>query len=476
MPPTEFVPRTSRWRLRPAERRTLLLFGDGVAVFLAWLTAVYFWWADGHWVLALPSRAYIAELPLWFHLLPVVWLLLLVELYTPRKASRWGETVRGVLMAAAAGLILYLVLYFTAPPRSLPRKGVAVFFIAASGYTLLWRFVYIHVFTAPRFMRRVLVVGAGKAGKAILQAIHDLWPPPFYVVGLIDDDEKKWHNVVEGETVLGGSAQLLEIVQREAVSDIIVAISGEMNGRMFQALLDVQEQGVEIATMAAVYEELLERVPIHHLDADWLIHSFVDAARVSTFYRVGKRALDIFGGLLGVAILLLMLPFVGTAIALESGFPIFFRQARAGRGGRPFTMLKFRTMRPAPPEEEQGKWADDDAHRITALGKFLRKTHLDEFPQFVNVLRGDMSLVGPRPEQPSLIADLEKRIPFYRARLLVKPGVTGWAQVNYGYVASVRDTEIKLEYDLYYIKHRNLLFDFIIILRTLGTVFGGKGR
>ncbi len=475
MPPSRYLSRETTWRLRPAERRTLLLLGDIAAVLLAWGTAVYIWWASDH-LTGLPSRAYIAELPLWFHLLPLFWLLLLIELYNPHKASRWRDTLRGVFMAGVAGLAIYLLVYFTSPPLSLPRKGVAVFFLAAATYTLTWRYLYIRVFTAPRFMRRVLVVGGGKAGRAVLQAIQGLWPPPFYIVGIVDDDPAKHGNLVSSVPVLGGAERLLEIVEKEGVSDLIVAISGEMSGRMFQAILDAQEQGVEISTMAAVYEELLERVPIKHLDADWLIRSFVDEARVSTFYLMGKRAMDIVGGLIGVAILLILLPIIGTAIALESGFPIFFKQVRSGRGGRPFTMIKFRTMRPAPPEEEQGKWADDDAHRITGLGRFLRKTHLDEFPQFINVLRGDMSVVGPRPEQPSLIADLEKQIPFYRARLLAKPGVTGWAQVNYGYVASVHDTEIKLEYDLYYIKHRSLWFDFVIILRTLGTVFGGKGR
>ncbi len=476
MPSEQSSPKTSPLRLRPAERRTLLLAGDVAAVLLAWATAVYFWWAGDRLVFGFPGRAYIAELPLWFHLLPLFWLLLLVELYTPHKASRWRETVRGVVMAALAGGVIYLLVYFTSPPLSLPRKGVAVFFIAATVYTLIWRYFYIRVFNAPRFMRRVLVVGAGKAGRAILQAIHSIEPPPFKVVGVLDDDPQKWGNTFESEPVLGGSERLLEIVQREAVSDIIVAISGEMHGRMFQAILDAQERGVEIATMAAVYEELLERVPIKHLDADWLIRSFVDEARVSAFYLMGKRVVDIIGGLIGVTLLAVLFPWIALAIVLESGFPVFFKQTRSGRGGRPFTMIKFRTMRPAPPGEDEGKWADDDAHRITALGAFLRKTHLDEFPQFINVLAGDMSVVGPRPEQPALIADLEQKIPFYRARLLVKPGVTGWAQVNYGYVASVHDTEIKLEYDLYYIKHRSLLFDVVIILRTLGTIFGGKGR
>ncbi len=462
--------------LRPAERRSLLFFGDVLAVILAWMTAVYFWWAENGLVLGFPGRGYIAELPLWFFFLPLVWLVLLVELYTPYKASRWRETVRGVFFAGMVGLALYLLIYFTSPPRSLPRKGVAVFFMAAMAYTLTWRYLYIRLLGGGRFARRALVVGTGRAARAVLEAIRQASERPFQVVGLIDDDLSKQNKEILGIPVLGTSHDLLPLMQTHGVSDVIVAITGEMSGRQFQALLDAQDRGAEISTMAAVYEELLERVPIQHLDADWLIRSFVDEARVSAFYRLGKRILDVLGGLAGVLVLALVYPWIALAIVLESGFPVLFKQPRAGRGGDIFVMYKFRTMRPASPEIEQGRWLVEDEHRITRVGRFLRKTHLDEFPQFINVLRGEMSLVGPRPEQRSLIEHLEKRIPFYRARLMVKPGVTGWAQVNYGYVTTIRETEIKLEYDLYYIKHRNLLFDVVIILRTLSTVLGGKGR
>ena len=472
----KFVHRHSPWKLRPGEKRTILVLGDIIAALTAWGIAAYVWWISDHPWNTLPGRAFFADIPFWFYLLSFFWLLLLIELYDIRKASRWDDTLKGVLTAAAAGLGLYLLVYFTSPPRSLPRKGVAAFVIAATLLTLLWRYIFIRVFISARFMRRVLIVGAGKAGTTIVNVIDSLWPPPFFVVGLIDDDPKKIGAKINDHPVLGSSKDLLDIVQKEAVSDIIVAISGQMLPRMFQAILDAQESGVEISTMAAVYEELLGRLPIHHLDADWLIRSFVDEVRVSTFYRWGKRALDIIGGAIGVALLIAMAPFLSLAIALESRGPVFFSQPRAGRGGQPFRIYKFRTMRPAPPEHEQGKWADDDEHRITRIGRILRKTHLDEFPQFINVLRGEMSLVGPRPEQPALIAKLEKEIPFYRARLLVKPGLTGWAQINHGYVASVHETEIKLEYDLYYIRHRNLWLDIFIILRTFGTIFGGRGR
>ena len=470
--PTHPLPR----RLRPRERLTLMILGDMLVAVVAWVGSLYVWtYGTPSFAWLLPSKVW-ANLPAWYYFLPAFWLILLVDSYDWRTSGHWQRTVRAVVTAAVGGLVLYLLIYFTSAPRSLPRKGVAGFFVLATAFTLAWRAVFIRVFTAPPMMRRVLIVGAGKAGRTLLRAYLRLQPPPFYLVGFVDDDPKKADMSVDGYHVLGTGADLLHLIHRYAVSDVVVAITGEIRGDTFQAVLDAYEMGVEVTRMPIMYEELLGRVPIHHLEADWILRSFIDEARVSTFYELAKRGLDVLGGLIGTLITLMLLPFVGTAIYLESGGPIFFKQERAGRGGKPFRILKFRTMRPAPPEEEQGKWADDDAHRITKVGAFLRKTHLDEFPQFINVLRGEMSLVGPRPEQPSLVKALEQQIPFYRARLLVKPGVTGWAQINYGYVATVYETEVKLEYDLYYIKHRGLLFDLAIILRTIGTILGGKGR
>jgi lipopolysaccharide/colanic/teichoic acid biosynthesis glycosyltransferase len=228
--------------------------------------------------------------------------------------------------------------------------------------------------------------------------------------------------------------------------------------------------------MPRAYEDMLGRVPIRLLEADWILRSFVDENRVSSFYELAKRFTDIAGGLIGVVILILLLPFITLAIWLDDGLPIFYKQLRLGKGSQPYNILKLRTMRRDAELDGAPQWAREDDARATRIGRLLRKSHLDELPQFINVLRGEMSLVGPRAERPELMGHFQQSVPFYRARLLVKPGITGWAQVNFGYATTIEETTIKLEYDLYYIKHRNLLLDLIILLRTPGTVLGFRGR
>ena len=472
------VHKSKRWRLHTRERRTLLVLGDFLMAVIAIMVALYIW-ALGEIFHDFSIEFLLERPPAWYYLLPFFWVVLLVELYDIHRAGNWGDTVRGVAMATLIGLGLYLLLffYFTDPPNSLlPRRGVAGFFIAAPVLTLIWRFLYIRIFTAPAFMRRVLLVGAGKAGETLLQVIDDLWPPPFYMVGIIDDDPQKIGTQIEGHKVLGDSRGLLEIVEGEEVSDIIVAISGEMKGSTFQKLLDTQEKGIEISRMPSVYEDLLGRVPIRLLEADWILRSFVDQSRASEFYELGKRLADILGGLIGVALLLITLPFIGIGILIDSGRPVFYTQTRAGRGAQDYKILKFRTMHQDAEADGIPQWASEDDERATRFGRILRRTHLDELPQFINVLRGEMSLVGPRAERPELVEMFQKHVPFYRARLLVKPGMTGWAQVNFGYASTIDETVVKLEFDLYYIKHRNLLTDFVILLRTPSTVLGLRGQ
>jgi lipopolysaccharide/colanic/teichoic acid biosynthesis glycosyltransferase len=245
---------------------------------------------------------------------------------------------------------------------------------------------------------------------------------------------------------------------------------------MFQALLDAQESGIEITRMPVAYEELTGRVPIRHLESDWLLRSFVDEVRASGVYLMSKRLIDLAIGLVGVSAFLLSLPWVALAIVIESGRPVFYRQTRLGQGGRPYRILKYRTMRRDAEADGKPQWALEEDPRMTRVGRLLRRIYLDEVPQFMNVVLGQMSVVGPRPERPELVAELEKGIPFYRARLMVKPGITGWAQINYGKGASIEGSAEKLEYDLYYIKHRGLILDLWIILRTTGAVLGFRGK
>ena len=474
--------RPAGWRLREGERRRLLILGDLLASALAAFLALALWaqldWFGFTWEFVRFRAGFVA-------LLPLAWIALLVNLYDLRRAASLRATFRAVLLAAGAGLVIYALIYFvlvrpaTLDPgdqtATLPRRGPLYFLALTTLFTLGWRWLYTRVFTAAAFQRRVLLVGAGEAGRSLLSVVQQHNPVPFQVVGLIDDDQQKRGQEIGGARVLGGSAELIELARREAVSDLVVAIQGPMNSEMFQALLDAQEQGIEIVRMPVAYEELLGRVPIQHLEADWVLRSFVDEIRVSGFYLVVKRLMDMVGAVLGLAVFILASPWIALAVLVESGRPVMFRQDRLGRGGRRYQVLKVRTMLQDAEADGVAHWAQEQDPRTTLVGRILRRTHLDEFPQFWNVLKGQMSLVGPRPERPELVGELEGIIPFYRARLLVKPGLTGWAQVNYGKGASIEGSAEKLEYDLYYIKHRGLVLDLWIILRTLGRVVGFQG-
>ena len=463
-------------RLRPSEQRILLIFGDLFMAAISLLAGIYYWSTGDKWV-QFSLEFFRLRVDSWFYLLPLAWMLLLVEIYDLHRAANWTRTVRGVLVAALVGAVAYLLIYFFSDePSRINRRAVALFIILVTLLTLLWRWLYIRLYTSQGNLRRVLVVGAGGNGRTLAEIYKQISPPPFNLVAYIDDDPEKVGRDVEGFRILAGSDKLLRLIDEMNITDVIVSITGEMRGETFQTLLDVQERGVEIIRMPTVYEELLGRVPIHHLESDWVIRSFVDEARSGSFFEIGKRLLDILGSVVGLVILAVLLPFLALATLLDSGLPIFYRQERLGRGGREFNIIKFRTMRQDAEKEGQPQMAGENDPRITRVGNFLRVTRLDELPQFWNVLSGEMSIVGPRAERAQWVATFQKELPFYRARLLVKPGITGWAQINYGYAATVEDTSVKLEYDLYYIKHRSLVMDIVIILRTISTVLSRKGR
>ncbi len=462
------------WRLGLRERRLFLIFGDFLIGVFSLIAALYVWASNGEWLGF--SLAFLQErVAIWFYILPAMWLLLMVELYDPHRAASRKHVIRGIISATSFGFLMYLIVYFAAN-NPLPRRGVATFLVFSSILTLLWRLFYIQIFTKSQFMRRILLVGAGESGEMILNIINDITPKPFELIGVLDDNIDKQGTKIAGHTIIGDSKQLLKISIDERITDIIVAISGEMLGSTFQTILDSQELGVEITRMPIIYEELAGRVPINMLDSDWILRSFVDEFRISGFYELLKRIMDILGGFVGVLLMGMLIPWIAVLTVIDDGFPVLYFQKRLSKGARPYKIIKFRTMRKDAEEDGKPRLAIEDDERATRVGRILRKTHLDELPQFINVLRGEMSLVGPRAERPELVEKFQKIIPFYRARLLVKPGVTGWAQVNFGYAATTDETLRKLEYDLYYIKRRNILLDMLIVLRTPATMLGMKGQ
>jgi exopolysaccharide biosynthesis polyprenyl glycosylphosphotransferase len=483
--------RTTPLRLRPIEYRNILFFGDLLTAIVAVFAALYAWRQYNFYVRlqealargVQPSRAiaqaelfYNIEPQFWFYLLPIAWMLLLVELYEPHVASSGRKTVRGIALSAFIGLVAYSLVFIVQQNTNLPRVGVGAFLLLASILTLFWRVIFIRLYKSTGQRRRALLIGAGRSGQTLAELYRSLDGQSFKLIGFIDDDEQKMGKTICGLSVMGSSVHLLNFIDVYHITDIVIAINGEIRGTTFQTILDAQEKGVEIIRMPILYEEMTGRVPVHHLESDWIIRSFVDGLHMSGFYELTKRLLDILGGAVGILIFAITHPFLAVAVFIDSGLPIFYSQPRLGRGGLVFNIYKFRTMRQDAEADGEARLALENDPRVTRVGSFLRRTRLDELPQFWNVLRGEMSLVGPRAERPELVAAFQKQIPFYRARLLVKPGLTGWAQINYGYVASVTETAVKLEYDLYYIKHRTLGMDFQIILRTIGTVFKGIGR
>ncbi|MDW8325260.1 MAG: sugar transferase [Anaerolineales bacterium] len=463
--------RPLRWSLSVTERRALLIFGDVVVTLAAAMLALWLWTFT-----AQQSLTEFLQLRWpWLVFLPAAWLALNLGSYELYHLPRPAKALRDMLTSAGLASGLYLIVYFFAPRDLLPRLAVFYFIIAAAVLGLSWRWLHARLFSLAQFRRRVLVVGAGRAGREIIHALQEFQPEQYIVVGIIDDNPRKHRTTIGNAPVIGGYERLPLAVETLNVSEIVLAINGDIEGHTFQTLLDCRARGVPIVRMTSLYEEITGRVPLDHLNADWVIAAYMDESRTRLTYLLIKRFLDIALALIGLALLAVLLPFIALLIRLESPGPVFYRQTRLGRGGRPFTLYKFRSMVTNAEADGKARWATSDDDRVTKVGAFLRRSRLDEAPQFWNVLRGEMSLVGPRPERPEFIEELEREIPFYRARLIVQPGLTGWAQVNYGYTSTIADAAIKLQWDLYYIKHRSLWFDLLILWRTVRVVLGFKG-
>ena len=464
-----------KFRFERREQTLLLILGDFLAALLAVGIALLVW-AKGDTWLGLSLEFLRTRIPAWFYILPLLWMILIADSYDIRKASNLKATMKSLGITLLVSMAIYLVIYFASEPESLPRFGVAIFLVLAVVFTLIWRLLYIRLFTTASKQKRALIIGAGRAGKALAQVVSEQDPPPFTLIGFIDDDPDKRGALVEGYPILGDHLHIHDIITEMGITDLILAISHDMSPGMFQAILTLQEEGMNMATMQDTYESLTNRVPISLLEPDWVIRSFIDRKPASGLYRISKRLMDLAISLVGMVGLIVLFPFLALIISIDSKGPIIFKQIRLGRGGRPYNILKFRTMKDNLDMEKEALVTATNDPRVTRFGRFLRKTHLDELPQLVNVLRGEMSFVGPRSEREELVLIFQREVPFYRARMLVKPGITGWAQVHQNYAETVEETAIKLEYDLFYIENASMIMDLSIILRTFTSVLGFKGR
>jgi len=461
--------------LQLSERKALLVLADLAMVTLAVLIALWIWTLRDPWRNF--SLDFVLSQSRWFLILTALWLFLasLNNFYDLRVADYLRLSGAALARITALVLLIYLGIYFAAPRQALPRLFILYFAVVSFSLVGLWRAGYALLLSRAAFQRRALIVGAGWAGRTIARTIRDL-SPGYRLVGFVDDDPAKQGQIIEDLPVLGTRRDLVNLVRANDVAEVVLAITHDVNGELLQALMDCQEQGVAITPMTALYEELTGRVPVEHIGDAWYIALPLNHAATGGFYPLLKRALDIGVATVGLVLLSLLLPFIALAIVLDSPGPVFYTQKRVGKGGRAYRLIKLRTMIPGAEREGEAVWAREDDPRVTRVGRFLRRMRLDELPQFINVLRGEMSVVGPRPERPEFVAGLEKRLPFYRMRHAVKPGMAGWAMLHQDYAGSVEDALVRLQYDLYYIKHQSIHLDMLILLRTLGKMVRLRGR
>ena len=481
--------------LHISERKVLLGMFDVLAVNGALLLVVW---------LRLERRisyAVFVQHPIWFILLTALWgfFALSLDTYDLRAASNVRTSWARVIQAALPTWLAYVAIPFITPILHSSRLTLALSLCLLLALLALGRSLYAIILVQPVFQRRAIVIGAGWAGRAIVQALREHGDGSYQVVGYVDDDPRKqgavaadsmgWAEWKSGTRdsaspqqlsfgsllVLGDRHALKRLASQHDVRTLILAITDEIDGELLQVLMDCLELGVEIIPMPVLYEQLARRVPVDHVGENWYVAVPIHHPGTQALWPVAKRIMDILLASLGLVCLAIVLPFIAAAIYLDSPGPIFYTQLRVGKGGRLFNLFKFRSMAPDA-EKDEAVWAQKDDSRVTRVGRWLRRTHLDEFPQFLNVLRGEMSAVGPRPERPEFLEALTKEIPFYRVRHAAKPGMAGWGLVNQGYGSSKRDALLKLQYDLYYIKHQSLWLDTVILLRAIVDTIALRGR
>ena len=454
-------------------RRVLLVLVDAMLVIVALSGAFMLWQRTSGLAVNLAdfsARWYV------FIATPVVWWTLawLNDLYDIPSSTNKFLNVERIVITSTLILALFLVVSLLAS-HVLPRLVVAYYLLITLPTFTLWRLTYASLFSAPPLLNRVLIVGKGNRARTIIRKLREEKMAKYQIVGYIDVGEGATFDMLDEVPKLGCVKELPVLAQQHNIHEVVIAVERELDSDLLQVLIDCQAQGISILPMVDLYLRLYRSIPIQHIHRGWALHA-MQAMRVSDPLQGGlKRLMDLVLGTIGLLALALVLPPVALAIRLDSPGPISYRQTRSGRAGQPFSIIKFRTMRSDAERDGQARWAAKDDDRITPVGRFLRKTRLDELPQVLNVLRGDMSIIGPRPERPEFIEKLQQTIPFYNIRLIVKPGLTGWAQIHYGYGNTMEDALTKLEYDFYYLRYWSLWLDLYIVFRTIGVVFKLQG-
>ena len=398
-----------------------------------------------------------------------------VDLYDLRSIVDTRDLLVRLFQAMGAASLILAGAYFWYPDWIIGRGVFVVATLLVITFVVGWRlaFAWLTRHASPR--ERLLLVGTSQAAIDLARELHDRRQElGVDIVGFVDPDPDRVGLPVLNPGIVGTIEDIPALVQSRKADRVVVSLADARGRLPMERLLDIRmRSGVSFGHLATIYEEYTGKIALENLRPSWFV--FSADFRKGRFVVLVKRALDVTLAAVGLVIGLPVMLLTGALVRLTSAGPALYHQERVGLNGRVFTVHKFRTMRTDAESETGPVWAQTNDQRITPLGRILRRTRLDEVPQLWNVLKGDMSLVGPRPERPTFVDQLTQTIPFYGQRHVVKPGVTGWAQIRYTYGASIEDAVEKLQYDLYYIKNMSIALDLVILIETVKTVILRRG-
>ena len=449
----------------------ILIIVEGLVFFGAPYLAV--WWLDVPLAWGNGERQAMPWQSLLFAVATLVGMVA-VGLYNPRQRFDFAGQLARIMAGIGGAILLLAILFFLLPDLAFGRGALLLSAILAAAGATLVRLVFSRVVDQDRFKRRVLIYGAGRHAASIAALRRRSDQRGFVVVGYVPSGGDAGL-MVPSDRILSPQGSLCDLCSEQLADEIIVAMDDRRERFPIRELLQCRLDGIEITDIVSFLERETGKVKLDVLNPSWFI--FSEGFRRGWLHGSLERVFDIVASLILLAVAWPFMLLTILAIKMEDGAnaTVLYRQLRVGQFGKPFRLLKFRSMVEDAEQDGRARWAEPNDARMTRTGAFIRKLRIDELPQVFNVLKGDMSFVGPRPERPEFVVDLEQKVPFYRERHNLKPGITGWAQLCYPYGSSDSDALEKLQYDLYYVKNHTLLFYLVILVQTVEVVVWGKG-
>jgi len=465
------MPNKNKIHFEISERKVLLRIFDIITVLLA-LYSVGFVFNFNYFQFSTSNFYWTIVLGIYLTIFGTVF-----EMYNLQVASNQVQIIKSIVLTSSTTVLVYLLTPIFTPVLPSNRLQILFFYLAIFLALFVWRLIYVAFFASNRFTKNVILICDKDQLKELVLGLENA-DPHYKVVGYINSD----NSGVSDDRFTGNltqidSNELEKFVLKNAVSEVVVASQNTegITAQLYNQLIHLLENGFMIKEYTQVYETLTQRIPVQYVARDFYRYFPFSRSNQNHLYLLFIRLADLLVGFIGIAVGLGLLPFILIGNLLANRGSLFYTQERVGKNGVVFNIVKLRTMIKNA-EANGAVFTTFNDSRVTAFGKIMRKTRIDEFPQFYNIIKGEMSLIGPRPERPVFVDEIAETMPFYETRHIIKPGLTGWAQVNYSYGESVNDSLIKLQYDLYYIKHRSIFLDINICVKTLSTILFYRGQ